>query len=227
MATSTCCAAPRRGLRGSRWSADGLLALLAGGSLIEPGASRRLQDPLSFRCASQLHGSLHVALELLAGALEPELNGAADNPLVLAADREIVSTGNFQVPALSLSLDAVAIGIAQVASAIAERQARIKVTRLSGLPRNLVEQHDGDPTRTGLGALTKTAEALVLEIRHRSAPVAIYPAVSPDGVEDDSTGAAQGALRLAPPRWRSPTPGCCSIAPRSPRRCRWRPSARR
>ena len=182
---------------GQKWSANGLQTLLAGGSLTEPQASRRLQDPLSFRCASQLHGSLFTALEWLAAGLEPELNGAADNPLVLAADREILSTGNFQVAALSLALDAVAIGVAQVASAIAERQARLKVTRLSGLPRNLVEQHDGDPTRTGLGALTKTAEALVLEIRHRSAPVAIHPAVSPDGVEDDSTGAAQGALRLA------------------------------
>jgi histidine ammonia-lyase len=181
---------------GQQWSAAGLRGLLAGGSLTEPGASRRLQDPLSFRCASQLHGSLHAALELLAAALEPELNGAADNPLVLAADGEILSTGNFQVPALALASDAVAIGIAQVASAIAERQARIRVTRLSGLPRGLVEQHDGDATRTGLGALTKTAEALVLEIRHRCAPVSIHPSISPDGVEDDSTGAAQGALRL-------------------------------
>ena len=68
---------------GQEWSAAGLRALLAGGSLTEPGASRRLQDPLSFRCASQLHGSLHAALALLAAALEPELNGAADNPLVL------------------------------------------------------------------------------------------------------------------------------------------------
>ena len=123
---------------GQGWSAAGLRALLAGGSLTEPGAARRLQDPLSFRCASQLHGSLHAALGLLANALEPELNGAADNPLVLADDGEILSTGNFQVPALALALDAVAIGIAQVASAIAERQNRLKVTRLSGLPRGLV-----------------------------------------------------------------------------------------
>ena len=180
---------------GQEWSAAGLRALLAGGSLTEPGASRRLQDPLSFRCASQLHGSLHNALALLAAALEPELNGAADNPLVLADDDEIISTGNFQVPALALALDAVAIGIAQVASAIAERQARMKVTRLSGLPRGLVRSDDGDPTRTGLAALTKTAEALVLEIRHRAAPVAIHSITSSD-VEDDSTGAAQAALRL-------------------------------
>jgi histidine ammonia-lyase len=181
---------------GQSWSAAGLRALLAGGSLTEPGASRRLQDPLSFRCASQLHGSLHAALQLLAAALDPELNGAADNPLVLTDDGEIVSTGNFQVPALALALDAVAIGIAQVASAIAERQSRLKVTRLSGLPRNLVAFGDGDSTRTGLSALTKTAESLVLEIRHGAAPLAIHSIVSGDGVEDDSTGAAQAALRL-------------------------------
>jgi histidine ammonia-lyase len=179
---------------GQGWSAAGLRALLAGGSLTEPGASRRLQDPLSFRCASQLHGSLHAALELLAAALEPELNGAADNPLVLTDDGEIISTGNFQVPALALALDAVAIGIAQVASAIAQRQARLKVTRLSGLPRGLVP-HGADPTHTGLAALTKTAESLVLEIRHRAAPVAIH-AIASSEVEDDSTGAAQAALRL-------------------------------
>jgi histidine ammonia-lyase len=181
---------------GQAWSATGLRALVAGGSLTEAGAARRLQDPLSFRCVSQLHGSLHAALALLAAALEPELNGAADNPLVLTDDDEIVSTGNFQVPALALALDAVAIGIAQVASAIAERQSRLKVTRLSGLPRSLVRHDDADPTRTGLAALTKTAGSLVLEIRHRAAPVAIHSIVSGDGVEDDSTGAAQAALRL-------------------------------
>jgi histidine ammonia-lyase len=180
---------------GQGWSAAGLRALLAGGSLTEPGAARRLQDPLSFRCASQLHGSLYTALELLAAVLEPELNGAADNPLVLTDDGEIISTGNFQVPALALALDAVAIGIAQVASAIAERQARMKVTRLSGLPLGLVQQDESDPTRTGLAALTKTAESLVLEIRHRAAPVAIHSIASSE-VEDDSTGAVQAVLRL-------------------------------
>ena len=128
--------------------------------------------------------------------METELNAAADNPLVLTDDDEIVSTGNFQVPALALALDAVAIGIAQVASAVAQRQARLKVTRLSGLPRGLVREDDSDPTRTGVAALTKTAESLVLEIRHRAAPVAIHSIVSSE-VEDDSTGAAQGALRLA------------------------------
>ena len=54
---------------GQEWAASGLRALLAGGALTEPGAARRLQDPLSFRCASQIHGALHGALGFLAGAL--------------------------------------------------------------------------------------------------------------------------------------------------------------
>jgi histidine ammonia-lyase len=182
---------------GQRWAAEGLRALLAGGALTEPGAARRLQDPLSFRCASQVHGSLHFALALLADALDPELTGAADNPLVLSADDEIVSNGNFHVPALSMALDAVAIATAQVAAIVTQRQARLKVTGLSGLPQNLVDPDSMHPSRSGLAPLTKTAQALTLEIRHRAAPLAVHSTVGGDGVEDDSTGAAQGALRLA------------------------------
>ena len=76
-----------------------LRELLAGSS----SGSRRLQDPLSLRCVSQTHGSLLAALDFLAAALDPELNGAGDNPLVLADDGEILSTGNFFVPALALA----------------------------------------------------------------------------------------------------------------------------
>lgn len=178
---------------GQAWSAAGLLALLAGGSLTEPGAARRLQDPLSFRCAGQVNGALRVALDQLAAAVKPELQGAADNPLVLIEDEEILSTGNFQVPALSLALDTTAIAVAQVASPVAERQARLKTGRLSGLPQNLTIVGQ---TSSGVGPLTKVAQALVMEIRHRAAPFAVQHTVGADAVEDDSTGATQGALRL-------------------------------
>jgi histidine ammonia-lyase len=185
---------------GQRWAADGLRALLRGGELAETDSAqpaRRLQDPLSFRCAAPLHGSLHVALELLERAVAPELNGAADNPLVLSSDGEILSTGNFSSPALALALDAVAIACAQVAHGIAERQDRLKETRLSGLHANLVDvAPEGAASRSGVGPLSKTAQALVLEIRHLAAPVSIHASVTADGVEDDSTGAVQAAFRL-------------------------------
>jgi histidine ammonia-lyase len=181
---------------GQAWSAEGLRALLHDGSLSRTPAdgARRVQDPLSYRCASQVNGALRTALDHLAQALEPDLNGAADNPLVLAGDKQILSTGNFQAPALALALDATAIGIAQVAHGAAERQARLTTSALSGLPRNLVP--DGT-TRSGVAPLSKTAHALLLEIRHLAAPLAIHAMVTADGVEDDSTGATQAALRVA------------------------------
>jgi len=187
---------------GQEWAAAGLRALLAGGELAAAERPRRLQDPLSLRCASQLHGALHAALDGLEAALVPELAGAADNPLVLVSspdgdEGEILATGNFASPALALALDATAIACAQVAHAVAERQARLKEPRLSGLPANLVAV---DPnraaSRSGVAPLSKTAAALALEIRHLAAPVATLQAVVSDGVEDDSTGALQGALRL-------------------------------
>lgn len=178
---------------GQAWAADGLRALLAGGSLTEPGAARRVQDPLSLRCAAPIHGSLRTALQLLTSAVTPELDAAADNPVVLAADEEIISTGNFHVPALSLALDTVAIGLSQVAAASAERAARLATGRLSGLPHSLTTQ---GPSGSGFGPLTKTGHALALEIRHRAAPYAPLTMVTADAVEDDSTSAAQGALRV-------------------------------
>ncbi len=180
---------------GQAWSAAGLRALLAGGGLnrTHPPAARRLQDPLSLRCASQIHGSMRAALDLLAAALEPELTGAADNPLVIAGDDEVLSTGNFHVPALALALDATAIAIAQVASAVAERPSRLKTARLSGLPANLVT---GGPTHSGVAALSKAAQSLMIEIRQLASPFSIHSTVGADGVEDDSTAATQAALRV-------------------------------
>ena len=168
-------------------------SLLAGGELNSPGAARRLQDPLSFRCVSQIHGSLHTGLALLEAAIGPELVGAADNPLVIVEDDELISTGNFHVPVLALALDTTAIAIAQVAAAASERPARLATERLSGLPAGLTRLR---PTRSGTAVLHKTAQALSVEIRHLAAPLALDPRVGADGVEDDSTNTVQAALRV-------------------------------
>ena len=156
---------------GQEWQAAGLRELLQGGALLEPGAARRLQDPLSFRCASHVHGALRSALDLLAAAVIAELNGAGDNPLVLPGG-EIVSTGNFHTPALALALDATAIALAQTAAQAAERPARLATERLSGLPANL---SPGGGGRSGVAPLLKSAQALAVEIRHLAAPFAIDP----------------------------------------------------
>lgn len=173
--------------------AAGLRTLLAGGALTRPGASRRLQDPLSFRCASQVHGSLAAALDLLAAALEPELNGAGDNPLVLVDEDEILSTGNFHAPALALAADAVALALAQVGGLAAARSARLLAEPLTGLAANLASP---GTTGAGMAPLLKVADALEAELLHAAAPTCIGLRTGSE-VEDDSTGSLLATRRLA------------------------------
>ena len=176
-----------------------LRELLAGGALTRPGAARRLQDPLSFRCVSQVHGSLASALDLLAAALEPELNGAGDNPLVLTepgttGNGEIVSTGNFHAPALALAADAVALGLAQVGNLAAARSARLLAEPLSGLPANLAAP---GTSGAGMAPLLKVADALAGGLVHAAAPTCLAAHGAADAVEDDSTGSLLAVQRLA------------------------------
>jgi histidine ammonia-lyase len=179
---------------GQKQAAAAIRELLAGGLLTDPGGARRVQDPLSFRCVSQVHGSLASALDLLGAALDPELNGATDNPLVLTAEGEVLSTGNFHTPALALALDAAALGVVQVGALAESRPRALATERLSDLPGSLTTL---GPSRSGVGPLLKAGSALLEELRHLAAPTSISRAAAgADGVEDDSTGSALGAFRL-------------------------------
>ncbi|WP_405933163.1 histidine ammonia-lyase [Streptomyces sp. NBC_00827] len=178
---------------GQSRAARELLALLDGGELGDPRHARRVQDPVSLRCAAQVHGALHAALDFATAALEPELNGCGDNPVVLADTGEILSSGNFHTPALALAFDTLALALTQTAAISAERMRRLLNPAVSGLSANLSPY---GPERSGFAPLAKTAQALVAEIRMLSAPVCTDPRHGADAVEDDSTNAALGARRL-------------------------------
>jgi histidine ammonia-lyase len=73
----------------SRAAAE-LLSLLTGGELTDPRNARRVQDPVSLRCAAQMHGAGYAALAFADAALMPELNGCGDNPVVLGGAGGVV-----------------------------------------------------------------------------------------------------------------------------------------
>ena len=179
---------------GQSRAARELLALLDGGELGDPRNARRVQDPVSLRCAAQVHGAAYAALDFAGAALDPELNGCGDNPVVLPDTGEILSSGNFHTPGLALALDTLALALTQTAAVSAERMRRLLDPGVSGLPANLSPY---GPERSGFAPLTKTAQALVAEIRMLSTPVSTDPRHGADAVEDDSTNASLGARRLA------------------------------
>jgi histidine ammonia-lyase len=184
-----------RPLAGAQACAAQLLELLVGGHLLDPGAARHLQDPLSFRCAAHVHGAFRAAMGQLALSLDPELNGAADNPLVLGEDREILSTGNFNTAALALTLDTVALAVFQTASICAQRAQRLLASPLTGLSENL-SPHGSE--YSGYAPLVKTAQALLAELRHLSSPLCTDPRSGAALVEDDASNAPAAARRIGP-----------------------------
>ena len=127
---------------GHRASAAALRALLADSEIARSHRydDERLQDAYSLRCAAQVHGASRDLLGYAEGTVTIELNAATDNPLVLLAEGEIVSNGNFHGQPVAFALDAIAIAVAELASISERRTERLVNPALSdGLPAFLVE----------------------------------------------------------------------------------------
>ncbi|MFK0164113.1 histidine ammonia-lyase [Rhizobium sp. NPDC090279] len=169
---------------GQREAAAGLRALLSGSSLLVDGAARRLQDPLSYRCAPQVWGALLHAIGEARAATEIELASSGDNPVVLVEEGLILSHGNFDMTAFVLAWERLGQAIAHCAAATAYRTIKIMSPGMSELPRFLTPLGQ---SRTGFATVQKTVSALEAEIRHLAMPVSLTPIPVADGVEDQAS----------------------------------------
>ncbi len=160
-------------------------ALLAGSSLYDQ-APRSIQDAISFRTMAQVFGAAHAVLEMLSEAVEAEINGVSDSPLVLSAGGDILSSPNFHIPLLALSFDSMAIALTQVATASVQRLIKLQNPSLSGLPKYLSPVGGAS---VGFNAMQKTAAALHAEIRLKATPASLDAVVVSDTVEDHGTHA--------------------------------------
>jgi histidine ammonia-lyase len=156
-------------------------ALLQGSSLYDPGASRSIQDALSFRVLSQIYGPAIVAFDSAVDSVETEINAAADNPLVMADDDLILSTANFHTPAIALAFDTLAIVNTHLATASAYRAIKMMNAQLSGLPKYLSPIGGAS---NGLNSLQKTVAYLHGEIRLRATPGSLDALPVSESVED-------------------------------------------
>jgi histidine ammonia-lyase len=161
--------------------AQRMTELLSGSALWQADAARRVQDPLSFRCITQVHGAALAALRTARDHVELELNSAADSPLVLIEDSSIVSNGNFHVPGLALALDSLGIALAQVAGIAVQRCLRLSSSAVSGLPLQLTRR---GPGHSGFATLQKTLTALYNTIRHRANPGSLDFLPVSESIED-------------------------------------------
>ncbi|MGN6096449.1 MAG: HAL/PAL/TAL family ammonia-lyase [Bosea sp. (in: a-proteobacteria)] len=172
-----------RPLPGQETVAGALRGLLEGGTLARPGAARRLQDPLSFRCIAPVMGAAVAALDAARDIVEVELNSSDDNPAILAEGHSLPNA-NFDTTHLTLTFEALGLACARVAAMVGERIMKLMSPASSDLPRFLSPIQNG---RNGYATVQKTVAALVAEIQHRANPMPVVVLPVADRVEDYAT----------------------------------------
>jgi histidine ammonia-lyase len=180
-----------------------LRALLEGSQI--PASHRddpRVQDPYSLRCAPQVLGATHDALDYVEQVITNELGAVTDNPLLFVEDGAVLSGGNFHGQPLATAHDLLAIVLAQLAG-LSERRAFLLLSAWEP-EMHLTPFLTPQPgVQSGLMIAQYTAAALVAEIRALAQPASIASLPTSAGMEDwNSMGAtaalqAQQALELA------------------------------
>jgi histidine ammonia-lyase len=185
-----------RPLKGQGDSAANIRALLDGSAIIESHRwCDKVQDAYSLRCAPQVHGASRDLLDYVERTVAVEVNAATDNPLVLVAEGQLVSNGNFHGQPVAFALDALAIAVAELASISERRIERLVNPNLSdGLPPFLTVEGG---LNSGFMIPQYVAASLVSENKVLAHPASVDSIPTSAGQEDHvSMGNAAGLKAL-------------------------------
>jgi histidine ammonia-lyase len=174
-------------------SAANLRALLAGSALMASHRTSRhaVQDAYCLRCAPQVHGAVRDVLGFARGVLETELGSVVDNP-VIAADGEVMISGNFHGEPLAFAADMLAMALSELASISERRVDRMLDPAFSrGLPPFLAP-HAG--TNSGYMLAQYTAASLVSENKVLAHPASV-DTIPTSGKQEDHVSMGWTAVR--------------------------------
>ncbi|MBG6181448.1 aromatic amino acid lyase [Arthrobacter sp. CAN_A1] len=156
-----------------------------------PVAPARLQDPFALRALPQVHAPALDALLRLRSILETEINGAAENPLMI--EEGLFHHGQFHQAMLSAALDATRNAVYPVISLSAARLSHLFRPELSSLPSFL---SSGPRGSSGLMIAEYVAQDMLSILRTYATP-ANGPGISVSlGLEEHAGFATQGARLL-------------------------------
>lgn len=165
--------------------------LLEGSEIVEK-PKQYVQDPYSFRCIPQVHGTVKDTIDYVASAVDVEVNSATDNPTVCPDDDLIISAGNFHGEPIAMPMDFLAIALCELAN-ISERRIYKLVSGTRGLPNFLV----ANPGVNSGFMITQYAAASVVSLNKTlSTPSSVDSIPSSQGQEDHVSMGANAAIKL-------------------------------
>jgi histidine ammonia-lyase len=176
-------------------SAERMRALLAGSALLGGSCKpRSVQDPISLRCVTQVHGACIDAIAFVRTMVEIDLNSTGDNPVVLPDHEIVVSNGNFHPAGLAMGFDTLGLVLGQLTSLSTSRTLKLMDPELSGLPPQLTARPG---INCGFGVIQKPLTALNAENRFLASPASLDFIPVADSIEDHATNATMTVNKAA------------------------------
>ncbi len=135
-------------------------------------AGTHLQDALSIRCISQLHGAVKKTVADAYNVLDIEVNSCCDNPIVWNGEEgpRVISGCNADSSYVGLEMDSLAMGTVMIAKMSERRTNRLLDGALSGKPSFLVANPG---LNSGLMLTQYTQAGLINEMRVLAHPAVI------------------------------------------------------
>ena len=152
-----------------------------------------MQDPYSLRCQPQVMGACLTQLRQAAEVLGVEANAVSDNPLVFAAEGEVISGGNFHAEPVAMAADNIALAIAEIGSLSERRVSLMMDKHMSQLPPFLVANGG---VNSGFMIAQVTAAALASENKALSHPHSVDSLPTSANQEDHVSMAPAAGKRL-------------------------------
>lgn len=165
--------------------------LLEGSQIIERPKTY-VQDPYSFRCIPQVHGTVKDTIEYVRSVVDVEVNSATDNPTVCPDEDIIISAGNFHGEPIAMPMDFLAIAMCELAN-ISERRIYKLVSGTRGLPSFLVANPG---VNSGFMIPQYTAASIVSLNKSLTTPSSVDSIPSSQGQEDHVSMGANAAIKL-------------------------------
>ncbi|MDA7084815.1 histidine ammonia-lyase [Pseudomonas sp. SA3-5] len=184
-----------RGQRGQIDAAAAYRDLLTASSEISRSHEQcdKVQDPYSLRCQPQVMGACLTQIRHVAEVLQVEANAVSDNPLVFAAEGDVISGGNFHAEPVAMVADNLALAIAEI-GALSERRISLMMDKhMSQLPPFLVANGG---VNSGFMIAQVTAAALASENKALAHPHSVDSLPTSANQEDHVSMAPAAGKRL-------------------------------
>jgi histidine ammonia-lyase len=162
--------------------------------LWEKDVTKSIQDPLSFRGAFSVHGSVRDALEHIKKYIHLQLNSSDDNPCVIQEENRIVSCSNFEVTTWVIGVEMLGLALGHLSKMSCYRTIKLSTPSFTGLSRFL---SPNEFSCIAFSTIQKTFGALDAEIRHLANPITLdYLSLAGD-VEDHASNSATVVQKTA------------------------------